>query len=192
MLIVPTSGKTRIVGKGELRAHDWLPDGRSMVCTDRSGNALAILPLEGDLTPRTLSHPPATKTQVRISPDGKFVAYTSWESERSQIFVASFPSFSERRQISVNGGLSPSWRKDGRELFFRTFDGTVMSAELPAGTKIESGIPRVLFRYTTDPYGVTYASTGDGSRFLTIEEGQKNEGAQLMVVINWMSPFKKQ
>jgi hypothetical protein len=51
-----------------------------------------------------------------------------------------------------------------------------MSAELATGTKIESGIPRALFRYATDPYDVTYASTGDGSRFLTIEEGQKNEG----------------
>ena len=185
------SGKTRMVSTSEMTAHDWSPDGRSLLCTDRSGNDLAVLPLEGDLVLRTISHPPATKTQLRISPDGKFVAYTSWESERSQIFVASFPAFSERRQISISGGLSPTWRKDGKELFFRTFDGMVMSAELETGAEIKSGIPKPLFKYTTDPYGVTYTPTGDGTRFLTIENGQKNEGGQFMVVVNWMSQVKK-
>jgi hypothetical protein len=112
----------------------------------------------------------------------------------TKVFAA-FPSFAGKRQISTDGGDCPLWSKDGRNVYFRAPDGTVMSAEIKTGASIEAGIPTPLFRYP--PTGVsyhTYAPAADGKRFLVIDgaanQETKNTTVQTMVVVNWTAELK--
>jgi eukaryotic-like serine/threonine-protein kinase len=184
------SGKTRPLGKG-ISAHDWSPDGHSILGTDFSGKQLVAIPVEGDPQPRTVSNTPYRKSDFRFAPDGKSVAYTSYEPGRAQIFVASFPAFAEKRQVSIDGGGFPTWRKDGKELFFRTADGTVMSAEVRTGGRIEAGVPKPLFKFASGALWYKYSPAGDGQRFLVIESEQKDQIGQTMVVVNWTAELKQ-
>ena len=69
------------------------------------------------------------KDNPRVSPDGHWVAYNSIESGRWEVYVAAFPTFADKRQVSVNGGCQPLWRKDGKELFYLTLEGKLMAVD---------------------------------------------------------------
>ena len=111
------------------------------------------------------------QTQAQFSPNGRRVAYVSNESGRNEVFVADVRtdpaiggvSVGERLPISEGGGFAPRWRGDGHELFYLTFDGTVMAVEVDEGTS-SAGTPRKLFNVpgVMQEWGVTK----DGSRFL--------------------------
>ena len=146
----------------------------------------SILPLDGYL-PRALAGTPHSARDLRFAADGKFVAYTSSESGRSQVSVASFPSFAEKRQISIDGGTAATWRRDGKEIFFRAPHDMLTSTEVRTGTRIESGAPKPLLQVATR----SYAPTGDGQRFLVVET-QKNQAMQhTMVVVNRAPELKQ-
>ena len=186
------SGGTRPLNKGRgFDAVDWAPDNRFILCNDANQHQLVTLTLDGNSQLRTVNDTPYRRNQFRFSPDGKFVAYTSVESGSAQVFVASFPSFSEKRQISVNGGQWATWKKDGREVFFRTSDGTVMSGEIRTEGNIEAGIPKPLFKYPTNPYTETFWPTGDGKRFLVLETEQTGQAGEIMVALNWTAELKR-
>jgi hypothetical protein len=123
------------------------------------------------------------------------VAYTSREFGRDEVFVASFPSFGVKRQISSGGGDVPRWTKDGRELFFREPPGTLMSAEIRTGPKIEATVPRRLFPYgdnSSRPSSNQFGVTADGKRFLIQEPVHKTgPSAEIMVVLNWAAELKQ-
>lgn len=91
------------------------------------------------------------------------------ESGRFEIYVASFPSLTLKRQVSSGGGCQPFWRADGKELFFLSLDRKMMAAEVKAaGAVIEAGIPQALFQ-TDAGENIAYnqyAVTGNGRRFL--------------------------
>src|SRR4030095_16327282 len=63
----------------------------------------------------------------RFSPNGRWVAYTSNESGRDEVYVQSFPPSGTKFQISADGGSEPQWRKDGTELFYIAEDRTLMA-----------------------------------------------------------------
>ena len=113
--------------------------------------------------------------QVRVSPDGKWVAYTSFESGEPEINVAAFPSFTDRRQISDGtgpGAVQPLWRGDGRELFFLGRDRETDGRGRCAGSHTcETGPVRKLFESSLNPSSQVhfYAVTRDGKRFLVRE-----------------------
>lgn len=92
----------------------------------------------------------------------------------------------ERRQVSNNGGVQPAWRKDNRELFYLSLDGTVMSVPVKPGPPLETGIPQPLFptRIPVNASWDQFAVTGDGQRFLLMESPD-NEAAVFKVVLNW-------
>jgi len=112
-----------------------------------------------------------------------------------QVFVASFPSFGVKRQISSGGGSVPLWGKNGKELFFREPPGTLMSAEIRTGPKIEATVPRRLFPYgnnSSRPTSNQFGVTADGKRFLILEPVQKTgPSAEIMVVLNWTAELKQ-
>ena len=120
-----------------------MPDGESLLCQDDEGKKLAILPLSHPGQFRTISEVPYQRRSFRLSPDGRSVAYESEESHGTQVVVAAFPSFNEKRQVSVGGGSTPVWRPDGKGLFFLASDWTLMSVNVETGNKIKAGF-RVL------------------------------------------------
>ena len=81
----------------------------------------------GDHKPLPIVNAPFEERQGQFSPDGRWVAYQSNESSRSEIYVQPFPGVSGGKwQVSKAGGTQPRWRHDGKELFFISLDGKLM------------------------------------------------------------------
>jgi serine/threonine protein kinase/Tol biopolymer transport system component len=156
-----------------------------------------ILPLTGDRQPKPyLQTTDFDQAQGRLSPDGRWVAYSSNESGRWEIYVQSFPSSSDKHQISSGGGGWPLWRNDGKELFYISNDNKLMAVDIKAGNRLESGVPKALFPMHVNlsiisGYSLSYAVTADGQRFLinTLVEG--NNPAPMTIVLNWTADLRR-
>src|SRR5262249_42497097 len=177
---------------------DWSRDGRYIIyfVLDPTNKAdLWALELNQNGEPRSF---PLVRTEGNdgsgaVSPNGKWLAYASDMSGRSEVYVQRFPDGGGKRQISTSGGENPRWRSDGRELFYYSGDGKIVSA---AVTNVESldmsaAVPLFQFRAGTAPGFGSYAVTSDGKRFLidTVVENEAN--SPLTVVVNWMAEAKK-
>src|SRR5262245_35595176 len=109
-----------------------------------------------------------TETDGKFSPDGHWVAYSSDESRRYEIYVTAFPGPSGKRQISIDGGTYPRWSADGKEIFYVDLNATLQSAEIiDKGGTIEVGKIRPIIRGFVNQRGYLFDVSKDGSRFLT-------------------------
>ena len=153
------------------------------------GKSFYQLQIEGNREPTTLLESQFANDLPRVSPDERWVAYQSNESGRWEIDLATFPTFADKRQISVNGGCQPIWRKDGKELFFLSLDGKLMAADVQAP---HVGVPHALFQIpsTVVPVNVEYALSGDGKKFLLREPVDDNNDS-IGVVLNWTAGLKR-
>ena len=126
--------------------------------------------------------------EPHVSPDGHWITYASSESGKWEIYIAAFPSFNNRRQVSNAGGTSPLWRADGKELFYLAPDGKLMSVPFKGGAQPETSIPVELFqtRLRADPRFNQFTATRDGQRFLTYEPVEDN-AQPFLVLLNWTS-----
>ena len=169
----------------------WLGDGRSIVFIGPNGKTFYQLPLTGDRKAVPLLMSEFDKDNPHVSPDGHWVAYNSIESGRWEVYVAAFPTFADKRQVSVNGGCQPLWRKDGQELFYLTLEGKLMVVELKAGKILQTGVPQLLFQTPAivSPINSQYCVMADGKRFIFREPvGEAN--APITVVLNWVAGLK--
>jgi eukaryotic-like serine/threonine-protein kinase len=169
---------------------EWTPDGRFVILRTGASEIYA-LPMTGDRKLRLLANIPGVPDQVHVSPDGRWMAFNSDETGRWEVYVASFPEFSSKQQISSDGGVQPLWRRDSRELFYLSPQGKLMTVEM--GTRgsgtLEAGPPRVLFQTGLNPSPQLgeYAVTPDGERFLVADPvGGKTQA--ITVVLNWRPP----
>ena len=129
----------------------WTPDGRFIIFRT-FGKAVYAMPLSGDRTPRMLVDTPYIEDEVHVSPDGRWVAFNADESGRWEVYVAAFPTFTSKRQISSGGGVQPQWRADGRELFYLGPDGSMMSVRVDARTEFTASPPARLFTTNIAPF----------------------------------------
>src|SRR5262249_22704215 len=115
------------------------------------------------------------ESQGQLSPDGRWMAYTSDESGQYEVYVRPFPSGLGRWQVSTSGGREPRWRRgDGRELFYLegNLQFRVMAVPVTfASTTLAFGLPRSLFELRTvlilPPFNMFgYTPSVDGRRFL--------------------------
>jgi serine/threonine protein kinase/Tol biopolymer transport system component len=134
---------------------DWSSDGRFLLFQETAGGVygsdgdLVALPMTGAArAPLPVATTSFLERDGRFSPDGRWVAYETTESGRPEIVVQSFPDGSAGAvPVSVQGGSTPRWSADGRELYFMMADGTLMAAEVKlGGERVEAGVPRALFR----------------------------------------------
>ena len=120
-----------------------------------------------------------------------WIAYTSMETGRSEVYVVDFPAGNQKWQISNQGGLLPRWRRDGRELFYLTPDGTLMAVLVTLGATFEFGAPRALFatKVLFTPIYKTwmnqYAVASDGQRFLVNGNVLDSSPGSITAVIPW-------
>lgn len=129
----------------------------------------------------------------RFSPDGRWIAYSSDESGKFEVFVQAFPVTSGKWQVSVGGGAAPIWSKDGKEIFYLASDKKLMSVDVKtAGGSIEQGVPKQLFSTDVDNYQLPnrYTISRDGKRFL-VNNGVESTGTKpIAIVLNWMADTK--
>lgn len=152
---------------------DWSADGRYLTYTssDLSGGTIFAVPLTGtgERKPIEIFHSQFQLQGGGLSPDGRWVAYTSNETQRNEVYVRGFdPAAAASRQtwrISRDGGAFPYWRSDGKELYYLAPDQSVMSVEVGAGAAPQFGDPKTVFRSLDSARGPTNFSR-DGQQFV--------------------------
>jgi len=186
---VPSMGQDELLFKSN-RANlpdDWCAGGRMMLfeATDpETQRDVWLLPLAGERKPVPVLRTPANELDAHCSPDRRWLAYTSDESGRPEIYVSSFPAAGGKWPISTGGGTQPRWRGDGTELFYLTPDRTLMSVHVGTGSTstFEAGTAAPLFPIR----GTSYAATADGRRFVT-NEPTSEAAPPVTVVLNWQA-----
>ena len=150
---------------------------------------LAMLSLERDRTVTSLFETDAREFDARLSPNGRWLAYVSDFSGRSEVYVSPFPDVAGgRRRVSPGGGTDPQWRGDGRELFYLDLQNTLVVVAVDGdGTAFEYEAPRELFESSVSSLAFTfrnpYVATRDGERFLV--NVQDADPSPVSVVVNW-------
>jgi len=151
------------------------------------------LPLQQQSKQSGLISGPADEYGAAVSPDGRWLAYHSNETGRSEVYVRDQTGSGARWQVSVTGGEEPHWSRDSRELYFRV-GNRMMAAAIDAGATFQSTTPRLLFEgvynlrsdslrsYDVDP------KTG---RFLMLRPaGDSGVPAAIRVVVNWFEELR--
>jgi hypothetical protein len=155
-----------------------------------------LLSLEGELTTRVLLDSPSREGYPAISSDGRWIAYTSDETGRNEVYIQSFPNLGGKWPVSTEGGEQPIWSPgDGRELFYHNGEA-MMAVTIETKPSLTPGKPTKLFE---DPYvfgrGRDYDVSLDGQRFLMIKEGEEKEGTsartELILVEDWFEELKR-
>ena len=177
---------------------DWSRDGFLLYTAARPDWTLGmwILPLTGKREPRAFGHGQSSERQGQFSPDGRWVAYSSNESARSQVYVVPFPGPGSKYQISTEGGQQPRWRRDGKELFFLSPDEKLMAVSVRAGANLEFDEPTVLFRTRareplSSEEAFTYDVSPDGQRFLINVNPEQSNPSPVNIVFNWTAELQK-
>jgi eukaryotic-like serine/threonine-protein kinase len=180
----------------------WSRDGRFLLYTvlaERSKGDLWVLPLEGGRKPMPFLRTGSNEEEGHFSADGRFVAYSSDESGRDEIYVHAFAPDSVTSSddggkwlISNDGGVEPRWRGDGRELYYITPDGSLMSVAVTTRPALQVGVAKVLFR--TPTHSVAFDPTEwdlspDGRRF-TFAVRPAQSKVPFTIVLNWQARLK--
>jgi Tol biopolymer transport system component len=171
-------------------ACDWskTPDGEFIVYesgSPESGADLFAVPVSGNRTPRPFVRSRFNETDARFSPDGRRVVYVSDESGRREVYVRPFANGTEHRQVSIAGGSSPRWSRNGREVFYLGRDGRLMSVTV-SSTSLDTSAPKALFTIGAPDAG--YEVSPDGQRFLV----NRLSGRSIVtVVVDWLSAVRR-
>jgi eukaryotic-like serine/threonine-protein kinase len=169
-------------------------------------NHVWLLPLDGagsDHRPIPFSNSQFNEAAARFSPDGRWIAYSSNESGRDEIYVRPFDASAAmgtspavpvtgKWMVSKDGGRNPRWSHDGRELFYLSSVGGMMMA-VPVSTTgvFHAGVPKALFEVPSEV--LFYDVSSDGKRFLMAAPSAESTAAQppFTVILNWPSLLKK-
>jgi Tol biopolymer transport system component len=189
-----TASPPRRITQDKLSRHptDWSPDGKFLLVTDESnvassGPDQALLPLDGSASIR-INPTPFSERHGRFLPtDGTWIAYTSNESGRDQVYVQSTVR-PTKIQISNNGGSQPRFRHDGRELYYLAPTNEIMAVSISSGPVIRASEPRILFRAPgtrTLSFGNSYDVSRDGRQFVFSYVPPDEAPNDFNVVLNW-------
>jgi serine/threonine protein kinase len=192
---------------------DWKTLVLWAITRDPPNSNVAALSMEGEHERTPLLQKDYNEGYPKISPDGRWMAYQSDESGKTEVYVSSFPDVTQGKWlISTNGGDSPLWSPDGKELFYRSGD-SFMAVDVETDPVFKLGKPKVLFRGT---YSSLRASTlgptlmqeifwdihPDGKRFLMVkpqattgesstEDSTEEIPRKINVVLNWSEELKE-
>jgi Tol biopolymer transport system component len=198
-----------VKAKDSLPRPDWSRDGRYLVYSELNADGnfdiryLQFAPDGAVSEPVTFLGTPAQESAPMLSPDGRFLAYSSDESGRPETYVRPFPGGDGKWQASVDGGTAPRWSRDGRELYYVQDNTTLMSVSVSTAQGATLGQPRMLFQSDVLASGVTaptYDVSADGQRFVTsapldeiqpgASEQSEPEPPKIRIVENWYEEFR--
>jgi Tol biopolymer transport system component len=179
---------------GEGGPVDWSSDGK-LVCYSREGR-LWLQRLDGSHQPEPFLDPQFGELDAKFSPDAKWVAYPSNRTGRFEVYLRALDrSQGGDRQISLEGGSAPQWRRDGAELFYRGPDGWIMAVDVnqtgvPGQPKrlFQSCVRSELTQWWNSAY---YDVTSDGRRFLFHCPAVDEARVKVHVVVNWQGLLKR-
>jgi Tol biopolymer transport system component len=145
----------------------------------------------------------AEETQARFSPDGNWIAFVSNEENQYEVFIkrnplGETPSY-DKLKVSKQGGYEPVWAKNGKELFYRSHDGSqLLSVDVIYEPRLSAGRERIVLENLKIPpflllaSGVDYYDVSqDAEKFLVLVEIERPETMQLVVVLNWFEELRQ-
>ena len=180
--------------------NDWSSDGRVLLITLNESDAndtktisnrdVVAVPL-ATKAPIPVADTAFSERDAKFSPDGRWVAYSSDETERDEVYVQRFPERADRFLLSAHGGGMVQWRRDGREIFYVDLERRLMSVALqtrPDGTLVP-GVPAPLFETRLGApvqtnSGQQYMVSADGRRFL-VNRLEEENADPITVILNW-------
>jgi Tol biopolymer transport system component len=174
---------------------DWSRDGRYVVydaVDPKTKLDVWVVPMSGTRTPMPFLRTVFDEWQGNLSPDGRWMAYTSNESGRYEVYVQSFPDAGETWQISTQGGLHPRWRHDQTELYYINGDQKLVAVPIRTGKTFQHGAQTPLFGTRISRIFAVrspYAVSKDGQRFLMAR--LVSGSSPLTVVANWTRRLKQ-
>jgi Tol biopolymer transport system component len=195
-LVVPLDGRASVpVIEGfDVSEATWSPDGRWLILVSNARTPeryqLYLLAAQGDSIPRILIGSDQSERGPAVSPDGRYLAYTHGNGSDTEVVVRPFPGVEQGRvQVSLGGGSSPTWSKDGRELFFRDAAGGMVAAQIETSEGFDVvGVDQLLagsgFDLSRDAR--RYDVHPDGQRFVM----ERRVGAELVLVLNWFEELR--
>jgi Tol biopolymer transport system component len=148
---------------------------------------ILIRDAQGKEPPRPFCTSPAFEFSAAFSPDGRWLAYSSDETGRSEIYVRSFPDGVRKWRVSSAGGIAPQWAKGGREILYQSPNNDLLAVPVIPGAEFQPGKPVTLFHADLTEYGWgvnRWAVTADGQRFL-LNLAIKNPSPGFTVTKNW-------
>jgi eukaryotic-like serine/threonine-protein kinase len=191
------AGQEELVVKvpGLNAVNHWSPDGKYLLFfadNGKTSNDVGVVPLAGERKIQWVIQSDFSEVETNFSPDGRWLAYSSNETGRREVYVQPFPVNGSRWQVSTTGGRQPSWRRDGKELFYATDDRKLYAVDVRTDPAFQVSTPKLLFEMRTNTLSTTnsYAASRDGQRFLvnTLVEGPSSG---ITVVLNWTEALKR-
>jgi Tol biopolymer transport system component len=189
LLTLSTGAEVQVPGGAGLTATAWTPDGRNLLCTDAADRVVSLLPVapgSGEAKPAVLYETSFTKEQLRISPDGRRVAYLSNESGQNELYLAEFPAFAARQRLSTGGANFPEWSRDGKGLAYYG-RGKLMWIDFEAASG-RTGVPRDIARAGSP--AANFALARDG-RILKPERPETRQDDPFEIFVNWAAELKR-
>jgi serine/threonine protein kinase/Tol biopolymer transport system component len=199
------SGRNTLLAKSvdaasNIFAPDWSHDGRFIIYSQTwsvtsnrpaTGRDLWLLPMMGDLKATVFLQTRYEEWGASFSPDDRWITYTSNATGRREVYVRPFPVLPGEVMISRDGGALPRWRGDGKEMFFVSLDGMMMSVEIDTTKGFTAGVPQMLFPTKLQPHGLDnrpYVVANDGQRFLI---PIPDPPTPISVLLNWPARIAK-
>jgi Tol biopolymer transport system component len=181
VVLTLASGKETVLAAGaDLRAEDWTPDGRRLLCLAERGRKVALLPVDAkEGGPEFVYGTTYVNQMLRMSPDGKRVAFSSNESGDYEVYLADFPTFANKVRVSTGGGTFPQWASDSKTIVFGSAD-KLYRVE-PGGVAKE--IASVRIRNTS------FGLMRDGRMLIPERPSEENE-SHFHVIFNWTAGLK--
>jgi dipeptidyl aminopeptidase/acylaminoacyl peptidase len=168
---------------------NWGPTG--LILSDQdpdTKNDIWIVDVDETNTPRLLVGTPYSEVDPRLSPDGRWFLYVSDETGRQEVYLRETRESSQQWQISFEGGVSPRWRGDGREIFFASPNGNVMSVSAELEPTFRAQKAQVLFALPDPPDYLTPLFedvSPDGQRILLNLPVEGRASVGFHAIFNW-------
>jgi Tol biopolymer transport system component len=172
---------------------DWSRDGSTLLLNvmERGNTSVWTISTQGDGDPRPLLAAEYAQKDARYSPDGRWVAYVSYEAGHPEVLVHSASGPARRLVVSGEGGAQPVWRRDGKALYFADLTGQLQSVavhwsangEPVLGLPSKADLPQVGFGH----WGTQFDVSPDGGQIYFMQPTDKTPPHEIQVAINWRS-----
>jgi serine/threonine protein kinase len=171
-----------------IRPLDWSSDGRFVLytCPLAADSGLWVVSL-AERKSEQIATDMVNFEPARFAPNGLAVVYVSGRSGRAEVYLQGFPGQGPAWQVSGGGGSSPEWSHDGKEIFFLSPAGKMMSARV--GANLQTELARPLFALDASADETEYEVAPDG-HFLMLTPAEQSI-SPLRVVMNWTADLKR-
>jgi len=189
---------------GPFHPSSFTPDGRHLAVVREETDIMAVTVEDGQAQARRLTESPAREQFPEVSPDGRWLAYSSNVSRRTEVYARPYSAPGPAALVSLEGGENPAWHPNGRELFFVSLPDPagkrrMMAVEFAPGSPPRIGSPRPLFTFDCPDLNFCcyptrcWDVTPDGQRFYVRQMQTRPPSppvTHIQLILNWFEELK--